>query len=267
MELKLPNSQTLEELVTKYKANLLALQDDAVLRPRVARERAMELTQNLIKEFEKVKDGVVDIFSAKHSADILGKFEKLPEYLFMFYSASMEAEQPWTEEEKKQFQALAATVKDHDVRYLKFAQAIFHGNEAANVQLSQIAAGRGYRDDAEDVIALTNLLLTSSEVKLPNLFFTEQDLRKAEGEARKFLWLLNGQSDTEPSKGSPPDMWHRAYTLWQQAYEVVARAGRNLVENEKEAYQKFPRIHNKISRGQQTERPANTATPSRVENF
>ncbi|MEM1007444.1 MAG: hypothetical protein AAGJ35_00435 [Myxococcota bacterium] len=239
---QIPNDQSLQEIFEAHKAMLLSIVEEEIKKPFIVRERALELTHHLREAFAPLLPKLEEEFSPKRVSEIETAYEQLVVYLFLFYAASMTAEKPWTEQNKADFQRLIRQVRDNDIRYMKWSRALFHGDKEKNELLDQIQRGRGYQDDAEDVIALTQLLL-SSNLPFPNGFIEEKELRTAEADARRCLWLLTGQDNNKAPKGSPHDLWHRAYTLWAQTYNALARVGHLLTKDPKEAAQRFPRIH------------------------
>ncbi|MEM1008427.1 MAG: hypothetical protein AAGJ35_05430 [Myxococcota bacterium] len=261
---QLPSEKNLLEILQAHIETLLALPDGEIKIPFVARERAMELTYILVRAFAAVANEVDKEFSAQRSLEIKKAYEQVMTHLYVLYAASLDAEKPWTEDQKAEFRTLAKSVRENDARYMRWSRAIFFGDEAKNQLLDQIQSGRGQQDDAEDVIALTQLML-SSNLPFPNGFFTEQELRQAELEARRFLWLLTGRDEDKSPKGSPQDLWHRAYTLWSNTYNTLMRAGRILTPDETKAAQHFPRIHSEKgskTKSEPNETPTTPQTPS-----
>ncbi len=263
----LPNEATLQELLQRYNTELMALNDSNLRLPLVLRDRALEQSHHLLEEFGPLITMLGDFYSNQRVQKIKAAYDGLLEQAFVFHAASMEAERPWSSQQKQEFQELAAKIRDYDVRWMKWNRALYHGDATANDTLDKIHAGRGYIDDAEDVIALVNLLLAYSGTLFPNPFFTEKEVRGVEAEARKFLWWLQGRDETTPPKGSPPDLRIRAYNLWLNTYNTVARAGRDMTDDEAEGLRRFPRISSLKTRAYSASSDEAASTPNRVENF
>ncbi len=263
------NTATQDELLDRHKNTLLGLNEEGLKLPMVVRERALDQTHTLRQAFSEVLSDLEDLYAPKKVQEFKKAFDNLLEYAYLFYAASMAAERPWTEAQKQEFKEQAAKVRDHDARFMKWCRAIAHGDDVANAALDAVSAGKGYIDDAEDTIALTNMLLDWKQQIFPNPFFTEKQVRQAEADARLFLWMLQGRDENKPPKGSPPDMRLRAYNLWLDTYNTLARAGRGLFEDEAEGLRRFPRVSSLKSSPSDNKAetsPSNTPS-SRVENF
>ncbi|MEM1009686.1 MAG: hypothetical protein AAGJ35_11855, partial [Myxococcota bacterium] len=126
--------------------------------------------------------------------------------------------------------------------------------------------GNGYQDDAEDVIALSRFLLSSSKSIFPNPFFTKDDLHQSEQDAIQFMWLLRGRKEGRAAKSSPPDLWYRAYTLWTQTYNLLANAGRYLTEEHPDKATLFPSIHNRVKRSSVSQQKSEKNNPTESSN-
>lgn len=263
------NTATQDELLDRHKSTLLGLNEDDFKLPMVVRERALEQTHTLRQAFSEVLPDLEDLYAPKKVQEFKKAFDNLLEYGYLFYAASMAAERPWTGAQKQEFREQAAKVRNHDAHFMKWCRAIAHGDDVANTALDTIGSGKGYIDDAEDTIALANMLLDWKQQIFPNPFFTEKQVRQAEADARLFLWMLQGRDESKPPKGSPPDMRLRSYNLWLSTYNTLARAGRGLFESEAEGLQRFPRVSSLKSSSSESKVEAlapNNPAP-RVDNF
>ncbi|MEM1010500.1 MAG: hypothetical protein AAGJ35_16015, partial [Myxococcota bacterium] len=251
-KLSFPDQKDLQERLSSQRPKLLEIPDEKVRTPRVSPERAMELSQMVLTAWVPFKTVLSKIFSPKRIEELERAVHMLPTTLFVFLAATLEASTSWSEKEKQRFRALAKKVQRDDLLYMNFCRTVFVSNVEMEKKLDQIQAGRGHQDSAEDVIELTHIIRSSPEVTLPNMFFSEQDVRQSQEDAIQFMWMLKGRQEGKAPKASPPDIWHRAYTQWAETYEQIAFTGQYLCALERKDAKDFPRIHTPPKKSSQT---------------
>ncbi|TNE43610.1 MAG: hypothetical protein EP343_32870 [Deltaproteobacteria bacterium] len=271
-DLDVPDNQTLQELYEQHKDLLLSLKKDAIQTPRVTRERSLALTRTTRSNFADLLPSLEDWLAPKKMDELKDAYSKLDDYSFVLFFASLFAQQDWTAAQKERRQELMLKVREHDSRYMAWSRALFFDDSSQQAELDRIQSGRGSKDDATDTIELVSMLLKDSRVTQPNDFLEEAKLREAEAEARELLWLLSGAKEENAPKGSPVNVWHRAYTLWATTYDSLMRGGRSVLNmmgySPAEQAKQFPGISSESSGSSPASQdPASTEPAARVENF
>jgi len=227
----------MNELFTAAKPALLALPSDSLVRPRIPRERATQLTTMLRREFlpllPRLGDELVKARAAERKAD----FEALEPNALIFYAADLAVEVPWTSEQKARRAYLVKRAREHDDTLSGWAIPLFKANKDLRALVADILRGRGTRDDADDVVrwvALFRKEWAHAKGKTP---VTLDSLREAEEEATELLGILDSAEEETP--GSPRDLRRRAYTRWIGPYSEIFQLGRYLERGDPEAARRF----------------------------
>ena len=87
-----PQPAKINELFEAAKPALLALSSDGLLRPRVARERATQLTSILKGAFEPLLPRLADELSPARAAERKADYEALERSALVFYAADLAVE-------------------------------------------------------------------------------------------------------------------------------------------------------------------------------
>jgi hypothetical protein len=244
---------TYNALLAEDRANLLALPKQSLRSLRLDRERAQSLTDKVIKEFEPLLVEVHASYKDPKLASILKSYETLDRLSNVYYAAELAAETPWTPEQKKRSKELAIINRANDKYLFKWAWNLFEENPDLLPELISIRAGRGNRDDADDVVREVKLFRDRWEPDdlAHNCPVTLERLAQAELDATEQINLLKL---TEPDKtGSPGDLRWRAFTAWEKDYNHIIHTGRYLRYEEPGIEQRFP--------GAYPERNPSTPTP------
>jgi hypothetical protein len=219
---------------------LMAIAQDALVVPRLDRERAQNLTEHVKKEFKPLLPEVDAGFKGERLTAVLGAYERLVRRSNVYYAAELAAETPWNPTQKKRSKELTAINRANDKYLFKWAWDLFEDNPDLLPELISIRAGRGKRDDAEDVVREVRLFRDRWEPDelANNCPVALERIDQAERDATEQLELLKL---TEPDKtGSPGDLRKRAYTAWLEDYNLVIQTGRYLRYKEPGVEKRFP---------------------------
>lgn len=245
----------MNELFTAAKSALLALPSSSLVRPRIPRERATQLTTLLRREFQPLLSRLDDELAQPRVAERHADFEALEPNALIFYAADLAVEAPWTSEQKARRAHLVKSVHEHDDTLAGWAVPLFKRDKALQAVVNGILRGRGIRDDADDTVrwvALFRQEWSKVEGKTP---VTLDSLREAEAEATELLGILDAAE--EETHGSPRDLRRRAYTRWLGSYSEIFHLGRYLLRGDPEAARRFLAIS--AERGEAEEAPSEEA--------
>ena len=142
----------MNELFTAAKPALLALPSDTLVRPRIPRERATQLTTMLRREFLPLLPRLADELTKARVAERHADFEALEANALIFYAADLAVEVPWTSEQKTRRAYLVKRAREHDDTLSGWAIPLFKGNKDLRALVTEILRGRGIRDDADDTV-------------------------------------------------------------------------------------------------------------------
>lgn len=260
----MPTEQAkMNELFVAAKPALLAMDADILVRPRVPRERATQLTAILLREIEplvprfaeelapaRVKERKADVAAVGPNAQI-------------YYAADLAVEVPWTSEQKARRAELVKNVHTHDDYLSGWAIPLFKHDEELSARVADIVRGKGTRDDAEDTVrwaALFREQWAHAKGKTP---VTLEYLAGAEAEATELLQMLD--LDNNESLGSPRDLRRRAFTRWVTSYDELYSLGRYLLRDDPESAARIPGIAAERGEPEATppaNPPATPATPA-----
>lgn len=227
----------MNELFTAAKSALLALPSEILVRPRIPRERATQLTTVLRREFLPLLPRLADELTKARVAERKADFEALEPNALIFYAADLAVEVPWTSEQKARRAYLVKKVREHDDTLSGWAVPLFKGDKTLRTLVTDILRGRGIRDDADDTVrwvALFRKEWAHAKGKTP---VTLEYLHEAEGEATEMLGILDSAEEETP--GSPRDLRRRAYTQWLTTYSEIFQLGRYLLRGDPEAARRF----------------------------
>lgn len=243
------------ELFTAAKPALLALPSSSLVRPRIPRERATQLTTLLRREFQPFLSRLDDELAQPRVAERHADFEALEPNALIFYAADLAVEVPWTSEQKARRAHLVKSVHEHDDTLAGWAVPLFKRDKTLQAVVNGILRGRSIRDDADDTVrwvALFRQEWSKVEGKTP---VTLASLHAAEEEATELLGILDAAE--EETHGSPRDLRRRAYTRWLGSYSEIFHLGRYLLRGDPEAARRFPAIS--AERGEAEESPGEEA--------
>ncbi|APR83638.1 Hypothetical protein A7982_08987 [Minicystis rosea] len=251
------------ELFTAAKPALLAMAPESLVRPRISRAAATQLTAILRREMVSLKPRFDEELSPARAAARRDDLEAIEAKAIIFYVADLAVEDPWTTEQKERRAELVKKVRAHDDTLSGWALPLFKRNERLRAQVADIVRGRGIRDDADDTIrwvALFRNAWSDVEGKTPVTLAT---LAIAEAEATELLKLLDAADDE--TLGSPRDLRRRAYTQWRDTYQELFHLGRYLLRADPEVAQRIPAIAPERSEPEETkveEAPADPPKPA-----
>jgi len=232
--------KNMNELFLAAKPALLKLPDDSLQRPRIARERATQLTTILRREFTPLLPRLPEELAKPRVAERKADFEALEPNVLVFYAADLAVETPWTSEQKQRRAELVAKVRQHDDHLSSWAVPVFKRNKEARAIVSDILRGRGIRDDADDTVRLVALFRQHWATVKGKTPITAEELTEAEAEATELLQILD--ADDANTKGSPRDLRRRAYSVWYWSYQEIFHLGRYLLRHDPDAALRFPAI-------------------------
>jgi hypothetical protein len=203
--MSLPNDADLMNLLTEHKPALLA-RTEGTRRVRVGRAAAWEQTSHLRKVIvvALASEAARHKFSAAHLAELTAQAEGLETRCAVFYAADLALEQV---EKGPAFDELARGVREADALLFRWAFANLVDHPTAGPLLERIRLGRGYRDDAEDVIALVALLQQHWEAVKATVPFTAERLAELASElaVAKQSEPATGPASAAERRGNPPD--------------------------------------------------------------
>lgn len=235
--MSLPNDADLMNLLTEHKPALLA-RNQGTRRVRVGRAAAWEQTSHLRKVIvvALASEAARHKFSAAHLAELTAQAEGLETRCAVFYAADLALEQV---EKGPAFDELARRVREADALLFRWAFANLVDHPTAGPLLERIRLGRGYRDDAEDVIALVALLQQHWDSVKATVPFTAERLAELAREATTFLTVLNNR---EILGEAEHDLRGRAWTAFEDDCVALILAGRYLGGDTLEARRLYPRL-------------------------
>jgi hypothetical protein len=233
-------TRKMHELFAAAKADLLAIPAEALLRPRLPRERVVHLTDVIRREFEPLLPRLADELSVPRAAERRADYEALEARALVYFAADLAVEEPWTPAQKARRAELAARVREHDEALSGWAIPLFRKDPDASAIVADILRGKGIRDDAEDTLRLAALFRSRWAEVAGKTPVAEAQLAEAESEAGELIRIL----DTIESEGlgSPRDLRRRAFTFWFQPYMEIFLLGRYLLRGDVAAAERFPGI-------------------------
>ncbi|WP_437827416.1 hypothetical protein [Sorangium sp. So ce1153] len=235
-----PEPKRMNDLFAEAKPTLLELPSDSLERPRVSRERALQLTAALRQEFASLMPRLAEELSPAKARKRKADFEALEPRALVFYAADLAVDAPWTSVQKERRAALARKVREHDELLSAWAVPLFRKDEEASAAVADIQRGKGTRDDAEDTVRLVALFRKHWPAVKGQTPIKESYLDEAEADATELLGLLDvGETS---ALGSPRDLRQRAYTHWLAAYLEVFHLGRYLQRHDPAAAERFPAV-------------------------
>ena len=228
------------ELFEKGQSELLAIDPKTVKKPRITHQRAAELSSILTSSLEPRWDRFKDIFLPKVVKEYRTQYEQLSNYALIFFAAGAAFENNLTTEEAKALKQLIPIVAEHDAYMISWFRPAFRNNtNVLNVIDNEIAPGRSRLDSAEDVLRLCQLGMTHKHITTTQTPLTEAYFGQAEADATRLFQLLAKENI---SKHASRDLWHRAYTQWDQAYDSLQAVASFVFRDEDDAQELFPRI-------------------------
>lgn len=243
----------MNELFLAETPALLAMNPSTLVRPRVARERATQLTATLIREFKPLEPQLDAELSPARAAARRADFAAVHPNALIFYAADLAVEVPWTSDQKARRADLVKKAREHDEYLGGWAIPLFKKDEALRDQVADIVRGKGIRDDAEDTVRWVSLFRGAWNDVKGKTPVTIEDLDGAEADATELLGLLDGAGDEAP--GSPRDLRRRAYTRWLLSYKEIHDLGRYLLRADPAAAARFPGVSSERGEAAAAEEP------------
>jgi hypothetical protein len=249
----------MNELFEAAKAEILAIPAATLERPRVARDRVMQLTAALRQEIQPLVATLAGVLAPAQVAARIADFEAIEPRALVYYAADLGVETPWTSYQQARRAELVRKVHEHDETLSQWAVPVFRKNEEAGAVLAEILRGKGIRDDADDAVRLVALFRrfwSSVEGQTP---ITEATLAEAEAEATELIALLDlAEGD---ALGSPRDLRRRAFTWWLRPYQELFHLGRYLLRADPEAADRLPAVAAERSAPAKASAPAPAPPP------
>ncbi|WP_437765845.1 hypothetical protein WME77_01965 [Sorangium sp. So ce764] len=249
-----PEPKRMNDLFAEMKPTLLELPSDSLQKPRVSRERALQLTAALRQEFAPLVPRLAEELSPAKVKRRKADLDALEPRALVFYAADLAVDAPWTSAQKERRAALARKVREHDELLSAWAAPVFRKDPEASAIVADIQRGKGTRDDAEDTVRLVALFRRHWPAIKGQTPVKEAYLDEAEADATELLALLDAGETS--AKGSPRDLRQRAYTHWLSAYVELLHLGRYLERDDPAAAERFPAVS--AERGASTPQAAPT---------
>ncbi|WP_437619140.1 hypothetical protein [Sorangium sp. So ce1151] len=120
-----PEPKRMNDLLTEAKPTLLELPSDSLERPRVSRERALQLTAVLRQEFAPLVPLIAQELSPAKARKRKADYDALEPRALVFYAADLAVDVPWTSTQKERRAALARRVREHDELLSAWAVPLF----------------------------------------------------------------------------------------------------------------------------------------------
>ena len=251
----MPTEQArMNELFIAAKPALLAMDADTIVRPRVPRERATQLTTILLRELSPLEPRFVEELSPARAKARKADLAAVGPNAQIFYASDLAIEVPWTSQQKARRAELVKKVHAHDDYLSGWAVPLFKHDEERSSQVADIVRGKGTRDDAEDTVRWAALFRSEWAHAKGKTPVTLAYIAGAEAEATELLQMLD--VDTNESFGSPRDVRRRAYTRWLSSYNELYQLGHYLLRAEPEAAARLPGISAERSEVQVAAPPA-----------
>ncbi len=225
-------------ILDELQPTLLALPDATVATPRVTRDTALALTETMTGAYGPIAGRIGEVLHpdlAKARAEGLAS---LPNRVFAFYAADVYADKAFTPEVKRRRTELGAAVREHEASLTPWAQAVFRDDPEAQAELAAIARGRGYVDDADDVLRLCRLFTDRWDAVGALLPFEPSVLTQATADATALLAILKRAEGVDPAR----DLARRAYTYWASEYQALLALARFIHWDDPSAAARFPSL-------------------------
>lgn len=253
-----PEPKRMNDLFAEAKPVLLGLPSESLVQPRVSRERALQLTAVLRREFAPLVPSLSEELGPDRARRRKADYDALEPRALVFYAADLAVDAPWTSAQKERRAALTRKVREHDELLSAWAVPLFRKDDEASALVADILRGKGTRDDAEDTIRLVALFRKHWATVKGQTPIEQCTLNEAEADATELLGLLDAGATS--TKGSPRDLRQRAYTHWRSAYLEIYHLGRYLMRHDPAAAERFPAVA-----AERSAAPAerNTAQPER----
>jgi hypothetical protein len=240
-----PDLRTASGLLAAHRDALIVMPGDSLLAPRVSRERAWELSEIVRVSFAPLVPLLPAELAEPRVVVCTADFAALPDLVVVYYAADLVVAPPAAASpESVELAELKARVRQHDKKLFGWAVPAFAGMTEVERTLAIIRAGRGPRDDADDVIREVELFRMhwGSVSGIPGL--TEEYLARAEADALALLERLprTEEETVEEAPGSPKQFRMRAYTRWARCYRGLVHVGRYVSRDEPDAAARFPLI-------------------------
>ena len=250
-----PHPSHMHELFAAAKTELLAIPPGALLRPRMPRERVLDLTQVMRREFAPLVPHLAAELSPARAAERLADYDALELRSLVYCAADLAVEEPWSPAQRARRAELVARVHEHDEVLSGWAVPLFRKDPEASATLADILRGGGTRDDAEDTLRLVDLFRSRWDEVGGRTPVTEHQLAEAEADAAELIRILDAIEGE--GLGSPRDLRRRAFTYWFQPYSEVFLLGRYLLRHDLVAAERFPGLAVERASG-----PDRTPTPA-----
>jgi hypothetical protein len=246
----------METLLQQWKSTFTKISDEELQRVQVDGERAMELSLHLLKNFDSITgelDKQLSPALSKQTRQMLKEFESVTK---AFYAAEILRDQKLTSVEATQLAELREKVRVHDDELFSWAWVLFRHKEGIRDLLTEIRAGRGFRDDAEDVLRLVKLYREQWSTIKAKSPYSEKELTTAAEEATQLLTLWQ---KTQGSKPESHKLFRQGFVVWSRMYDELKAVGRFVARSNENIEERFPKISRPRSR--KTNRPTVEPAP------
>lgn len=207
-------------------AALAAIAPDTIAHVRVGRERVMELTHAVGTRAPRALRTATALSPAVFDKDFLaGQRAQLDDLLnraLAFYAADLDTESGFTSAQAKRRSELAGLVRAADKELFAVLTLLFGAHPDYASEVVAIAAGGGLRDDADDVLRTTKILLAEWPRVENRAPVTRAGLETAQSRATELTALIDLKDEDNPKR----DLQKRAFTHWLQAYDDLNWLGR-----------------------------------------
>lgn len=249
----------LTQILERFRAELEAIAREQLARINILRGRVIELTDIVCDNFARCEAIMDKVFVPAYAQERRAQRDLLPLRAQAFYAADLLADEEqgiYEEGERKQ---LFERVAEHDLTLLGWARPLFGRDAVLAKVLDDIERGKGYRDDADDVVRLVRVFWSNwakAEGKTP---VDAAYLKESEADATEALAILDKKN------AQARVLARQAFTAWRTDYLEVVATGRYLLRNEPKVNELFPGIHAVKNRRSRVENAPADTTPGDAE--
>jgi hypothetical protein len=220
------DSQSAYAILDRKQAALSAIDPKTLISVRVGRERVMELTHALIARAAPVLEKAAalsrPVFRKEYLTAQTELLADLTNRAMACYASDLDAEAGYTSAQQARRAELAGVVRRADRELFPVVDLLFGSDPVLGEEVRQIASGGGVRDDADDVLRLTRILLEHWSQVHNRAPVTRPGVEKAQAQATELAGMIDLTERENPKR----DLQRRAFTHWVEAYDALNWLGR-----------------------------------------
>jgi hypothetical protein len=199
-------------ILDRNHAALSAIDPNTLVSVRIGRERVMELTHGLFARAARVLDKAAalsrPVFRKEYLTAQGELLVDLKNRAMAFYASDLDSEAGFTSAQHARRAELAGIVRSADRELFPVVDLLFGSDPALGEEVRQIASGGGVRDDADDVLRLTRILLEHWSRVQNRAPVTRPGVEKAQAQATELAGLIDSQGAGEPEARHPEARLH-----------------------------------------------------------